>query len=44
MVLPGANSLTVLAVVGHEEVAAGVEGQGEGRSSPVRVAVGVVDR
>ena len=44
VVLPGANSLTVsVAVVGHVEVAALVEGQGVGADlSPVRVALGVV--
>ena len=44
VVLPGANLLTVLLpVVGHVQVAAGVEGQGVGLGfSPVRVAVGVV--
>ena len=44
VVVPGANSLTVPLPfeVGHVEVAAGVEGQGLGPFSPVRVAVGVV--
>ena len=43
VVLPGANSLTVLPpLVGHVEVAAGVEGQGTGTVSPVSVVLAVV--